>query len=106
MQQDSGIKLAALKVDGGAVANDFLMQFQSDMMHTPVVRPTRIETTAMGAAFLAGLAVGFWKSSDELEDKFSVDREFIPQMSHEERNKLYHGWQKAVERSRRWAEED
>ena len=106
MQQDSGIKLAALKVDGGAVANDFLMQFQADMMHTPVVRPTRIETTAMGAAFLAGLAVGFWKSSDELEDKFSVDREFIPQMDRDDRAKRYSGWQKAVERSRRWAEED
>lgn len=106
MQQDSGIKLAALKVDGGAVANDFLMQFQADMMHTPVVRPTRIETTAMGAAFLAGLAVGFWKSSDELEDKFSVDREFIPQMDREDCAKRYSGWQKAVERSRRWAEEE
>ncbi|MGL5036608.1 MAG: FGGY-family carbohydrate kinase, partial [Aeromonas sp.] len=99
-------KLAALKVDGGAVANDFLMQFQSDMMHTPVVRPTRIETTAMGAAFLAGLAVGFWKSADELQDKFSVDREFTPQMDQEERATRYRGWQKAVERSRRWAEED
>ncbi|MGL5598822.1 MAG: FGGY family carbohydrate kinase, partial [Aeromonas sp.] len=106
MQQDSGIKLAALKVDGGAVANDFLMQFQSDMMHTPVVRPTRIETTAMGAAFLAGLAVGFWKSADELQDKFSVDREFTPQMEQEERATRYRGWQKAVERSRRWAEEE
>ncbi|MEZ6970289.1 glycerol kinase GlpK [Aeromonas sp. S11(2024)] len=106
MQQDSGIKLAALKVDGGAVANDFLMQFQADMMHTPVIRPTRIETTAMGAAFLAGLAVGFWKSSDELEDKFSVDREFIPQMDRDDRAKRYSGWQKAVERSRRWAEEE
>jgi len=106
MQQDSGIKLCALKVDGGAVANDFLMQFQSDMTHTPVVRPTRIETTAMGAAFLAGLATGFWKSSDELEDKFSVDREFIPQMDRDDRAKRYSGWQKAVERSRRWAEED
>ena len=106
MQQDSGIKLAALKVDGGAVANDFLMQFQADMMHTPVVRPTRIETTAMGAAFLAGLAVGFWKSSDELEDKFSVDREFIPQMDRDDRAKRYNGWKKAVERSRRWAEEE
>ena len=106
MQQDSGIKLAALKVDGGAVANDFLMQFQADMMHTPVVRPTRIETTAMGAAFLAGLAVGFWKSSEELEDKFSVDREFIPQMDRDDRAKRYNGWKKAVERSRRWAEEE
>ena len=106
MQQDSGIKLAALKVDGGAVANDFLMQFQADMMHTPVVRPTRIETTAMGAAFLAGLAVGFWKSSEELEDKFSVDREFIPQMDRDDRAKRYSGWKKAVERSRRWAEEE
>ena len=78
MQKDSGIRLASLKVDGGAVGNDFLMQFQSDIMGTTVVRPKLIETTALGAAFLAGLAVGFWESTAELSDKFSIDREFEP----------------------------
>lgn len=75
------------------------MQFQADMMHTPVVRPTRIETTAMGAAFLAGLARRFLEELRKLEDKFSVDREFIPQMDKEDRAKRYNGWKKAVERS-------
>lgn len=104
MQKDSGIQLASLKVDGGAVANDFLMQFQSDIMGTKVVRPTLIETTALGAAFLAGLAVGFWSSTEELQDKFSVDREFEPELGAEERQKLYAGWQRAVTRAQHWEE--
>lgn len=104
MQKDSGIRLASLKVDGGAVANDFLMQFQSDIMGTTVVRPTLIETTALGAAFLAGLAVGFWKSTAELSDKFSIDREFEPSLPAEQREQLYAGWQKAVTRSQNWAD--
>jgi glycerol kinase len=104
MQKDSGIRLASLKVDGGAVANDFLMQFQSDIMGTTVVRPNLIETTALGAAFLAGLAVGFWKSTAELSDKFSIDREFEPTLPAEQREQLYAGWQKAVTRSQNWAD--
>ncbi|MBL1377215.1 glycerol kinase GlpK [Zobellella iuensis] len=104
MQEDSGLKLAALKVDGGAVANDFLMQFQSDITNARVVRPRQTETTAMGAAFLAGLAVGIWQSTDELADKFAVDKEFKPQMDKDTRATLYRGWQKAVARSLDWAE--
>jgi glycerol kinase len=104
MQKDSGIRLASLKVDGGAVANDFLMQFQSDIMGTTVVRPKLIETTALGAAFLAGLAVGFWKSTAELSDKFSIDREFDPSLPAEQREELYAGWQKAVTRAQHWVD--
>lgn len=104
MQKDSGIRLASLKVDGGAVANDFLMQFQSDIMGTTVVRPKLIETTALGAAFLAGLAVGFWKSTAELSDKFSIDREFEPTLPAEQREQLYVGWQKAVTRAQHWVD--
>jgi glycerol kinase len=104
MQEDSGLKLAALKVDGGAVANDFLMQFQSDITNARVVRPRQTETTAMGAAFLAGLAVGIWQSTDELADKFAVDKEFKPQMDKDTRATLYRGWQKAVARSLDWVE--
>ncbi len=104
MQKDSGIRLASLKVDGGAVANDFLMQFQSDIMGTTVVRPKLIETTALGAAFLAGLAVGFWKSTAELSDKFSIDREFEPTLPAAQREQLYTGWQKAVTRSQHWVD--
>jgi glycerol kinase len=104
MQEDSGLRLAALKVDGGAVANDFLMQFQADITHARVVRPRQTETTAMGAAFLAGLAVGVWQSTDELADKFAVDKEFKPQMDKDTRATLYRGWQKAVARSLDWAE--
>ncbi|ATG73922.1 glycerol kinase [Zobellella denitrificans] len=104
MQEDSGLKLAALKVDGGAVANDFLMQFQSDITNARVVRPRQTETTAMGAAFLAGLAVGVWQSTDELADKFAVDKEFKPQMDKDTRATLYRGWQKAVARSLDWVE--
>ncbi len=104
MQKDAGIRLASLKVDGGAVANDFLMQFQSDIMDTTVVRPKLIETTALGAAFLAGLAVGFWKSTAELSDKFSIDREFEPTLPAEQREQLYTGWQKAVTRAQHWVD--
>ncbi|GAA3530558.1 glycerol kinase GlpK [Zobellella aerophila] len=104
MQEDSGLMLAALKVDGGAVANDFLMQFQADITHARVVRPKQTETTAMGAAFLAGLAVGMWQSTEELADKFAVDKEFKPQMDNATRARLYRGWQKAVRRSLDWAE--
>ena len=102
MQDDSGITLKALKVDGGAVANNFLMQFQSDILGVPVDRPMVTETTAMGAAFLAGLAVGFWKDKAEIAAKWNVDRTFKPAMEVETRDGKYKGWKKAVERSRAW----
>jgi glycerol kinase len=104
MQDDSGITLKALKVDGGATANNFLMQFQSDILGVPVDRPLVVETTAMGAAFLAGLAVGFWKDKAEIAAKWGIDRSFKPTMDATLREKKYAGWQKAVERSRRWEE--
>ncbi len=102
MQDDSGITLKALKVDGGAVANNFLMQFQSDILGVPVDRPLVTETTAMGAAFLAGLAVGFWKDKAEIAAKWNVDRTFNPDMEPAARETKYKGWKKAVERSRAW----
>jgi len=102
MQDDSGIKLKALKVDGGAVANNFLMQFQADILGVPVDRPKVTETTAMGAAFLAGLAVGVWKDKAEIAAKWGVDRTFKPTMEAALREKKYAGWVKAVERSRSW----
>ena len=104
MQDDSGITLQALKVDGGAVANNFLMQFQSDILGVPVDRPMVTETTAMGAAFLAGLAVGFWKDKAEIAAKWNVDRTFKPAMETGLREEKYAGWQKAVARSRKWIE--
>ena len=104
MQQDSGIDLKELKVDGGAVANNFLMQFQSDILGVPVSRPEITETTALGAAFLAGLAVGFWNSKQELSDKWSLSRSFAPEMETDSRNKLYKNWQKAVSRALDWEE--
>ena len=96
MEEDSGIRVKALKVDGGAVANNFLMQFQSDILGVRVDRPQVAETTAMGAAFLAGLAVGFWKDKEEIAEKWQVDRSFKPAMSDELRGKKYRGWKKAV----------
>ena len=104
MQEDSGIQLKALKVDGGAVANNFLMQFQSDILGVPVERPKATETTAMGAAFLAGLAVGFWKDKAEIAATWNVDKIFQPNMPKEMREKKYAGWKKAVDRSKLWEE--
>lgn len=105
MEADSGIQLTALKVDGGAVANNLLMQFQADILGVPVERPQVIETTALGAAYLAGLAVGFWQSKEELASRWKLDSRFAPQMAAEQREKLYRGWQKAVRRAMDWAEE-
>ncbi|HEX8593641.1 MAG TPA: glycerol kinase GlpK [Pseudomonas sp.] len=102
MQQDSGERLKSLRVDGGAVANNFLMQFQADILGTHVERPQMRETTALGAAFLAGLAIGFWSSLDELRNKAVIEREFHPECEPEKREKLYAGWQKAVARTRDW----
>ena len=102
MEADSGIRLEALKVDGGAAANNYLMQTQADISHSPVLRPRCVETTAMGAAYLAGLAVGFWKDIDEIRAKWDVDREFSPDITPEERAGRLDGWQKAVGATRGW----
>ena len=99
MESDAGIKLKELRVDGGAVKNEFLMQFQADILGTNVVRPELSETTSLGAAYLAGLATGYWKKDDLLK----ITREskvFTPKISDEERDKLYNGWKKAVEATR------
>lgn len=97
MEKDSGITLLKLRVDGGAVRNDFLMQFQSDLLNVPVERPIINETTALGAAYLAGLAVGFWKDRSEITAHWALDRNFEPEMDKEQREDLYSGWQKAVQ---------
>jgi glycerol kinase len=105
MRKECGIDLCELRVDGGACANNFLMQFQADIMGVPVERPTIIETTALGAAYLAGLAVGFWKDQSMIVERRKVDRKFQPSMSEEKRQKLYTRWKKAVERARTWEKE-
>jgi len=102
MEDDSGIALQALKVDGGAVANTFLMQFQADLLGVPVHRPVIAETTALGAAFLAGLAVGVWKDCAELAAQWSLDRTFLPAMADAERERRRAGWKRAVQRALRW----
>lgn len=103
MEVDSGIKLQALKVDGGAVANNLLMQFQADILGVPVERPAVIETTARGAANLAGLAVGFWSGKEDLSAGYQLDRRFEPAMPAEQRERLYRGWKRAVTRAMDWA---
>ena len=105
MRDDSGIDLTELRVDGGAARNDFLMQFQADILGIPVVRPVNTETTAAGAAFLAGLAVGFWPSVDDLAEMWQRERTFEPNMSQSERERLLSDWTRAVERSRNWKSE-
>ncbi|MGL6025947.1 MAG: glycerol kinase GlpK [Vibrio sp.] len=104
MQADSGIKLSALRVDGGAVANNFLMQFQADVLDTEVHRPKVTEVTALGAAYLAGLAVGFWDNLDELQGKAEIDRSFISHHDEEKRQRRYRGWKRAVKCAQAWAE--
>ena len=106
MEADSGIRLAALKVDGGASANNYLMQTQADVSGAPVQRPYCVETTAMGAAYLAGLAVGYWKSKEDIVKNWGVDRTFTPRISAEERNSRLKGWNKAVKCAYAWAKED
>jgi glycerol kinase len=106
MVGDSGIEPTALKVDGGMTANDFLMQLQADILGTPVVRPTVSETTALGAAYAAGLAVGFWADLDELRRNWHVDRTWEPGWSDRRRQDGYRRWRKAVERTRGWVEAD
>ena len=103
MEADSGIAMKALKVDGGACANNYLMQTMADISNLPVERPCCVETTALGAAYLAGLAVGYWSSTDEVVKNWSVDRTFLPQITAEERVKRIKGWNKAVRCSYHWA---
>jgi len=104
MEADSGIKLRALKVDGGATVNDFLMQLQADILGVEVIRPVVEETTALGSAYMAGLATGFWKDFDELRANWAVDRIFKPQWDEGRRTTGYAGWRRAVERARGWVE--
>jgi len=105
MRSECGLDLCELRVDGGACANNFLMQFQSDILGIPVERPEVIETTAMGAAFLAGLAVGFWKDQSMITKRRKVNRRFTPDMNEDKRKNLYDGWKKAVKRAMKWEEE-
>jgi glycerol kinase len=103
MEKDAGITLTELRVDGGAAANDLLMQFQADVLGVPVVRPRVLETTALGAAYLAGLAVGFWKGEDEVTANWQVDRRFVPAMPHARVAEMRAAWHEAVSRSKDWA---
>ncbi len=105
MELDSGIHLSALKVDGGACKNNFLMQFQSDIINAPVHRPQCVETTAMGASYLAGLAVGYWNGKEDVIKNWAIDKEFAPQMTDEERVKEIKGWNQAVKATFGWAKE-
>ena len=105
MEKDSGYKLSSLKVDGGACRNDFLMQFQADISNAPICRPSCVETTAMGASYLAGLAVGYWDSKEEVIRNWAIDREFTPAIDEEEREKQLKGWKQAVAATRGWARE-
>ena len=104
MEADSGVSLTTLKVDGGMVYNNLLMQFQSDIRGAQVIRPKITETTALGAAYAAGLAVGFWEDFAELRSKWGEDRVWQPQMAPETRQKLFSGWKKAVTRTFDWIE--
>ena len=106
MKADSGIELSSLKVDGGASANNFLMQTQADIINAPVKRPRCVETTAMGAAYVAGLAVGYWKSVDEIRENWEIDRIFEATITEEERGKRLKGWSKAVRYAFDWAKEE
>ena len=104
MQADANIEVKELRVDGGATANNLLMQFQSDILNTKVIRPQVTETTALGAAYLAGLAVGFWKNMDEIKDQWQVEKTFEPVMQTQQKNALIKGWQRAVKTTQVWSE--
>ena len=106
MEKDSGIDLKSLKVDGGASANDFLMQFEADILNTEVRRPECIETTALGAAYLAGLATGYFKNKEEIRENWLLGKSFVPHMVNEKRKALLRGWKKAVKCALMWAEEE
>ena len=103
MEEDVEVSIAGLKVDGGASANDFLMQTQADLIHAPVKRPKCVETTAMGAAYLAGLATGYWSSREEVIKNWAIDRTFEPMIGEEKRSEMLRGWNKAVRYSYGWA---
>jgi glycerol kinase len=105
MEADSGISLSELRVDGGASLNALLMQFQSDILNVPVVRPTIPETTALGAAYLAGLATGYWESREEIAEQWQVDARFEPDMKEDTKAELVKGWEKAVGRSKGWEDQ-
>jgi glycerol kinase len=102
LQADTGVALHELRVDGGMSANAFLLQFQADILGVPVLRPAITETTALGAAFLAGLSVGFWRDQAELDAVWRLDQRFEPRISADERDTLYHGWQRALACARAW----
>jgi glycerol kinase len=104
MNKDSGVELKELKVDGGMVANELLMQFQSDILNVPVIRPSVAETTALGAAYAAGVAIGFWSDLEELRKNWAVDKIWEPRMSAENRENGIHYWKKAIERTLNWIE--
>jgi glycerol kinase len=104
MEADAGISITELRVDGGATVNNSLMQFQSDILNTKVIRPKITETTALGAACLAGLAVGYWNNMEEIQKQWQTDKIFVPVMDNEKRNELVKGWQKAVKAAIAWAD--
>ena len=104
MEKDAGVKLAALRVDGGASVNNALLQFQADLLDVQVRRPVVAETTALGAAYLAGLAVGYWRDLDDVASNWALDREFSPRMDADRRQRLTRGWDRAVQRSLNWIE--
>jgi len=104
MEEDTGIELKELRVDGGASANNFLMQFQSDIVGRSILRPVTLETTALGAAYLAGLATGFWSSKEEIQAEWTLNKRYEPEINQEKRDSLMHGWQKAVSRAKAWEE--
>jgi glycerol kinase len=106
MERDSGVRLKDLRVDGGAVCNGFLMQFQADVLGVPVEVPEVTETTAAGAAYLAGLAVGFWEDRREIAARWRVARRYEPRMAEAERERLHRRWLRAVERARDWERDD
>ncbi|MGH3803560.1 MAG: FGGY family carbohydrate kinase, partial [Pseudonocardiaceae bacterium] len=104
MNSDSGVPLTSLKVDGGMVVNELLMQFQADILDVPVIRPVVAETTALGAAYAAGLAVGFWSSTADIERNWAKDKQWDPEMDADTRGELYRGWKKAVTKSLDWVD--
>jgi glycerol kinase len=105
MEADSETKGKQLRIDGGAVSNNLLMQFQSDLFGFKVIRPKTLETTALGAAYLAGLAVGYWKDVEDLHEQWTIDREFTPEMPQKDVDKLIKNWKKAVVCSSNWIED-
>ncbi|MDX1430261.1 MAG: FGGY-family carbohydrate kinase, partial [Rhodothermales bacterium] len=106
MEADSGVPVSELRVDGGAAANNLLMQFQGDVLGVPVVRPTVLETTALGAAYLAGLAVGYWSGLAEVSEQWQVDQRFEPDADRGHIEELLKGWRKALQRAKRWEDSD